>query len=99
MDHERQDKKNYHDADCYGGWHILSGEVSMTAEEFEAIKKAHLNAMSIWYDTMWQFTIPQLVETLLVHMPAAKLQESIDNIEIAMKEEAKHDNGPENPVK
>ncbi len=53
----------------------------MNRDELEAIKEMHPTALNFWYDRMHEMHVAALIESLLFHMPAGTLLESIYNIE------------------
>jgi hypothetical protein len=63
----------------------------MNAEELVAVKEMHPTALTIWHDRMHDLNKGQLIETLLVHMSAGSLLETIGVIEADMAEEKEFD--------
>ena len=48
----------------------------MTDEELGAIKEMHVNAFNVWTDRMFEAPVAQLVEEVLVYMPAGTLMDA-----------------------
>jgi len=65
----------------------------VTDEELGAIKEMHVNAMNIWNDRMFEAPVAQLVEEVLVYMPAGDLMEQLLEIEKDIAESLAEEGG------
>lgn len=65
----------------------------MKIEELAAIQEMHPTALSVWMDRMHDLDKGQLIETLLTHMSAGELLETIGLIEADISESRSEENG------
>ena len=65
----------------------------MKIEELAAIQEMHPTALSVWMDRMHDLDKGQLIETLLAHMSAGELLETIGLIEADISESRSEENG------
>ena len=65
----------------------------MTEEELGAIKEMHPNALDVWYDRRFEVPVAQLVEEVLVYMPAGDLMEQLLEIEKDIAESLAEEGG------
>ena len=64
----------------------------MKIEELAAIQEMHPTALSVWMDRMHDLDKGQLIETLLTHMSAGELLETIGLIEADISESRSEEN-------